>query len=225
MPACGLVVAAATHATFCRTTHLDLCLSCLPPPPCLPLTPHHPQDFYEDVFEELDKYGEVENLNVCDNVADHMVGNVYIKFRDEESAARCIAGLQVSSCFEGARVDLSPAISHTRTHVCVSQHTPIAACRPVQSRVGPGRISLLDRQGRSALHQATSCASCARQQLRFVYLFAVPLVQGRYYAGRPVNAEFSPVTDFREATCRQYEENTCNRGGYCNFMHIKPIGK
>jgi splicing factor U2AF subunit len=50
------------------------------------------------VFEELDKYGEVENLNVCDNVADHMVGNVYIKFRDEESAARCLAGLQVSAC-------------------------------------------------------------------------------------------------------------------------------
>lgn len=100
------------------------------------------KDFYEDVFEELDKYGEVENLNVCDNVADHMVGNVYIKFRDEESAARCLQGLQ-----------------------------------------------------------------------------------NRYYAGRPVNAEFSPVTDFREATCRQYEENTCNRGGYCNFMHIKPISK
>lgn len=37
--------------------------------------------------------------------------------------------------------------------------------------------------------------------------------------------EFSPVTDFREATCRQYEENTCNRGGYCNFMHLKPISR
>ncbi|KAI3878019.1 hypothetical protein MKW98_008296 [Papaver atlanticum] len=35
--------------------------------------------------------------------------------------------------------------------------------------------------------------------------------------------DFSPVTDFREATCRQYEENTCNRGGYCNFMHLKKI--
>jgi len=40
-----------------------------------------------------------------------------------------------------------------------------------------------------------------------------------------VTAEFSPVTDFREATCRQYEENTCNRGGYCNFMHVKPISR
>ncbi|KAF8071122.1 U2AF35A [Scenedesmus sp. PABB004] len=102
----------------------------------------HYEDFYEDVFEELAKFGEVENLNVCDNLADHMVGSVYVKFRDEDDAARAVAGLT-----------------------------------------------------------------------------------GRYYAGRPVIPEFSPVTDFREATCRQYEENTCNRGGYCNFMHIKPIGR
>jgi splicing factor U2AF subunit len=100
------------------------------------------QDFYEDVFEELAAFGEVENLNVCDNLADHMVGNVYAKFREEEAAAKALASLQ-----------------------------------------------------------------------------------GRYYNGRPILAEFSPVTDFREATCRQYEENTCNRGGYCNFMHLKPIGK
>ena len=48
---------------------------------------------------------------------------------------------------------------------------------------------------------------------------------GRYYAGRPIVCEFSPVTDFREATCRQYEENTCTRGGYCNFMHLRPISR
>ncbi len=94
------------------------------------------------MFEELAAHGEVENLNVCDNLADHMVGNVYAKFRDEEAAAKALATLQ-----------------------------------------------------------------------------------GRFYNGRPIVAEFSPVTDFREATCRQYEENTCNRGGYCNFMHLKPIGK
>ena len=101
-----------------------------------------PQDFYEDIFEELAKYGEVENLNICDNLADHLVGNVYVKFKEEESAAAAVAGLG-----------------------------------------------------------------------------------GRYYSGRPIIAEFSPVTDFREATCRQYEENTCARGGYCNFMHLKPISR
>lgn len=31
------------------------------------------QDFYEDLFEELNKYGEIESLNICDNLADHMV--------------------------------------------------------------------------------------------------------------------------------------------------------
>lgn len=45
------------------------------------------------MFEELDKYGEIENLNVCDNLADHLVGNVYVKFKEEESAAAAIAGL------------------------------------------------------------------------------------------------------------------------------------
>ncbi|XP_073149437.1 splicing factor U2af small subunit B-like [Henckelia pumila] len=102
----------------------------------------HFEDFYEDLFEELNKYGEIESLNICDNLADHMVGNVYVQFREEEQAA-------------------------------------------------------------NALNSLT----------------------GRYYAGRPIIVDFSPVTDFREATCRQYEENSCNRGGYCNFMHLKRIGR
>lgn len=34
---------------------------------------HHFEDFYEDLFEELSKYGEIQNLNICDNLADHMV--------------------------------------------------------------------------------------------------------------------------------------------------------
>ena len=100
------------------------------------------EDFYEDIFLELDKFGEVEHLCVCDNLADHMVGNVYIKFRDEDGAARALQGFQ-----------------------------------------------------------------------------------GRYYAGKPIQVEFSPVTDFRESTCRQYEEGTCGRGGYCNFMHVRPVAK
>lgn len=102
----------------------------------------HFEDFYEDLFEELSKYGEIESLNICDNLADHMVGNVYVQFREEEHAANALQNLT-----------------------------------------------------------------------------------GRFYAGRPIIVDFSPVTDFREATCRQYEENVCNRGGYCNFMHLKKIGR
>ncbi|CAN6167460.1 unnamed protein product [Urochloa humidicola] len=100
------------------------------------------EDFYEDIFLELSKHGEIESLHVCDNLADHMIGNVHVQFREEEQAARALQALQ-----------------------------------------------------------------------------------GRYYSGRPIIAEFSPVTDFREATCRQFEEHSCNRGGYCNFMHVKQIGR
>eukprot|EP01018_Ginkgo_biloba_P032198 Gb_22036 [translate_table: standard] len=102
----------------------------------------HFEDFYEDIFEELSKFGEIENLNICDNLADHMVGNVYVQFAEEEQAAAALRALQ-----------------------------------------------------------------------------------GRFYSGRPIIVDFSPVTDFREATCRQYEENNCNRGGYCNFMHVKKINR
>ncbi|KAK2660998.1 hypothetical protein Ddye_007531 [Dipteronia dyeriana] len=102
----------------------------------------HFEDFYEDIFEELGKFGEIESLNVCDNLADHMIGNVYVQFKEEDQAAAALQALQ-----------------------------------------------------------------------------------GRFYSGRPIIADFSPVTDFREATCRQFEENNCNRGGYCNFMHVKLIGR
>ncbi|KAJ6793207.1 splicing factor U2af small subunit B-like [Iris pallida] len=102
----------------------------------------HFEDFYEDLFEELTKFGEIETLNICDNLADHMVGNVYAQFKEEDQAAAALQALQ-----------------------------------------------------------------------------------GRFYSGRPIIADFSPVTDFREATCRQFEEDSCNRGGYCNFMHVKQIGR
>ncbi|XP_028777189.1 splicing factor U2af small subunit B-like [Neltuma alba] len=102
----------------------------------------HFEDFYEDLFEELSKYGEIQSLNICDNLADHMVGNVYVQFKEEDHAANALMNLS-----------------------------------------------------------------------------------GRFYSGRPIIVDFSPVTDFREATCRQYEENVCNRGGYCNFMHLKKISR
>ena len=45
------------------------------------------------------------------------------------------------------------------------------------------------------------------------------------FAGRPLYAELSPVTDFREACCRQNENGECNRGGFCNFMHLRLASK
>lgn len=103
----------------------------------------HYDNFFEDVFVELeDKYGEIEEMNVCDNLGDHLVGNVYIKFRREEDAERAVKDLN-----------------------------------------------------------------------------------NRWFGGRPVYAELSPVTDFREACCRQYEMGECTRSGFCNFMHLKPISR
>ena len=54
---------------------------------------------------------------------------------------------------------------------------------------------------------------------------AVQALNGRFYAGRVLKVEYSPVTDFREARCRQYDEGTCGRGHYCNFMHVKEPAK
>ncbi|XP_062580955.1 splicing factor U2AF 26 kDa subunit-like isoform X2 [Saccostrea cucullata] len=99
-------------------------------------------DFFEEVYVELEKYGEIEEMNVCDNLGDHLVGNVYVKFRYEEDAEK-----------------------------------------------------------------------------------AVNELNNRWFNGRPVHAELSPVTDFREACCRQYEMGECTRGGFCNFMHLKPISR
>lgn len=40
----------------------------------------HYDNFFEEVFVECeDRYGEIEEMNVCDNLGDHLVGNVYIK--------------------------------------------------------------------------------------------------------------------------------------------------
>ena len=46
------------------------------------------------MYEELSgQYGPVEELHVCDNLNEHMLGNVYCKFEDEEDAEKAIKGL------------------------------------------------------------------------------------------------------------------------------------
>lgn len=47
----------------------------------------HLVDFYEDVASELTGFGELEELHVCNNLGDHLMGNVYAKFYDEDGAA------------------------------------------------------------------------------------------------------------------------------------------
>ena len=43
---------------------------------------------------------------------------------------------------------------------------------------------------------------------------AVKDLNNRWFGGRPIYAELSPVTDFREACCRQYEMGECTRSGF-----------
>eukprot|EP01060_Flectonema_neradi_P004917 TRINITY_DN1324_c1_g1_i2.p2 TRINITY_DN1324_c1_g1~~TRINITY_DN1324_c1_g1_i2.p2 ORF type:complete len:182 (+),score=32.58 TRINITY_DN1324_c1_g1_i2:441-986(+) len=88
------------------------------------------------------KLGEILELNIVDNVCEHLLGNVYVKFATEEDA-------------ENAHKNLT----------------------------------------------------------------------GRFYGGRMLMPEYVPVTDFHESSCRQYEENECERGGLCNFMHLKGVSK
>lgn len=37
------------------------------------------EDFFEEVYQELSKFGEISEMNVCDNLGDHLIGNVYVK--------------------------------------------------------------------------------------------------------------------------------------------------
>jgi splicing factor U2AF subunit len=50
-------------------------------------------EFYEDIHEELSKYGEIDELHVCDNICDHLAGNVYVKFYKEEGAEKALKSL------------------------------------------------------------------------------------------------------------------------------------
>ncbi|UJR37896.1 hypothetical protein I4U23_030585 [Adineta vaga] len=101
----------------------------------------HFDEFYEEVYNEVEeKYGEIEAMTVCDNLGEHLVGNIYIKFRYEKDAARAVDDLNT-----------------------------------------------------------------------------------RWFDRKPIYAELSPVTDFKEASCRQYELGECMRSGFCNFMHIKQL--
>jgi len=110
------------------------------------LTPKELQEgfdaVYEDLYCELAKFGHLLELHVCDNVGDHLIGNVYARFEWETEAQTAVENLN-----------------------------------------------------------------------------------NRWYAGRPLYAELSPVTDFREACCRQNENGECNRGGFCNFMHLRLASK
>jgi splicing factor U2AF 35 kDa subunit len=90
----------------------------------------------------MSQYGEIEDMIVVDNLGDHIVGNVYVKYSDEDYSENALKN-----------------------------------------------------------------------------------VNGRFWNGKKISAVFSPVTDFLNAKCKQYIDGSCKRGGYCNYMHVKPLSK
>lgn len=47
----------------------------------------------EDVYCELVKYGNLLEMHVCDNVGDHLIGNVYARFDWEDEAGKAVEEL------------------------------------------------------------------------------------------------------------------------------------
>lgn len=50
-------------------------------------------EFYEDFFCELAKFGAVVEMHVCDNIGEHLIGNVYARFDREDEAQRAVDAL------------------------------------------------------------------------------------------------------------------------------------
>ena len=102
----------------------------------------HFEQFYEEIFLELSNFGELKDLSVCDNMCDHLIGNVYAKFYDEASASKAFNELE-----------------------------------------------------------------------------------GKYYHSNLVDEEYCPIINVKDCKCRKYEDGLCQRGAFCNFLHIKEVNK
>ena len=88
------------------------------------LLQEHYDNFFEDCFVEAEeKYGEVEEMNVCDNLGDHLVGNVYVKFRREEDAERAVNELN-NRWFGGRPIyaELSPVTDFREVSLHDTKH-------------------------------------------------------------------------------------------------------
>uniref|UniRef100_F1LCR1 Splicing factor U2AF 35 kDa subunit n=1 Tax=Ascaris suum TaxID=6253 RepID=F1LCR1_ASCSU len=86
-------------------------------------------EFYEEVFTELErKYGEIDEMNVCENIGEHMIGNVYVKFMREEDAEKAVKDLE-NRWFNGQPiyVELSP-VTDFRESRC-RQHEITTCCK------------------------------------------------------------------------------------------------
>nr|XP_001920562.1 U2 small nuclear ribonucleoprotein auxiliary factor 35 kDa subunit-related protein 2 isoform X1 [Danio rerio]XP_021335623.1 U2 small nuclear ribonucleoprotein auxiliary factor 35 kDa subunit-related protein 2 isoform X1 [Danio rerio] len=49
---------------------------------------------------------------------------------------------------------------------------------------------------------------------------AFVMFNGRWYAGRQLQCEFSPVTRWKTAICGLFDRRKCPKGKHCNFLHV-----
>ncbi|XP_026862709.2 U2 small nuclear ribonucleoprotein auxiliary factor 35 kDa subunit-related protein 2 [Electrophorus electricus] len=49
---------------------------------------------------------------------------------------------------------------------------------------------------------------------------AFMVFNGRWYAGRQLQCEFSPVTRWKTAICGLFDRQKCPKGKHCNFLHV-----
>uniref|UniRef100_A0A1I7ZD16 C3H1-type domain-containing protein n=1 Tax=Steinernema glaseri TaxID=37863 RepID=A0A1I7ZD16_9BILA len=69
----------------CPTSYCNIEFEC---------SPEEFEAFFYEVFTEIErKYGRVEELKVCENIAEHLIGNVYIKFDSCSVARRAVDDL------------------------------------------------------------------------------------------------------------------------------------
>ncbi|ODV90656.1 hypothetical protein CANCADRAFT_108999 [Tortispora caseinolytica NRRL Y-17796] len=54
---------------------------------------------------------------------------------------------------------------------------------------------------------------------------AVNGLNAKWYDGRPVFARLTPMRRLTDAICVEHDENTCSRGGQCNYIHNKRPSK
>ena len=102
----------------------------------------HFEQFYEEIFVELSSFGELKELEVVDNLGDHLIGNVYARFNDEAGASKAFNALA-----------------------------------------------------------------------------------GKYYNSKLVEEEYCPITKISWCKCKFNDKGLCQKGAFCNYLHLKPVSE
>ncbi|KAJ9268263.1 hypothetical protein DTO212C5_5591 [Paecilomyces variotii] len=102
---------------------------------------NHFDAFYEDIWCEMCKYGELEELVVCDNNNDHLIGNVYARFKYEDSAQAACDALN-SRCVLSVEFRRR-GVAALDEEVVEDERTRRAECQP-KSESGADAEEILD---------------------------------------------------------------------------------